>query len=153
AEYLTKASEDFGANLLQRASEFADLLDNSKLATASMMKVKAQNLLSPATVKPEEVKDVIASFNRRRSSQIVFSVEDLSGADQVFVQTVVGRAKSALESAELPDLRIRSLDEYRKSPNDDPIVKGFSPDGKSSTVQFVVQITSHEAQRKPSDRV
>jgi hypothetical protein len=115
--------------------------------------VKAQNLLSSATVKPEEIKDVISSFNRRRSSQILFSVEDLAGSDPAFVQTVITNAKSALESSELPDLRIRSLDEYRKSPNEDPIVKGLSPDGKSSTVQFIVQIASHEAQRKPSEKV
>jgi len=69
------------------------------------------------------------------------------------VQTVVVRARSALESAELPDLHIRSLDEYLKSPNEDPIVKGLSPDGKSATVQFIVQITNHEAQRKPSEKV
>src|SRR5262249_8622263 len=133
--------------------EFESLLDYSRLGTASMMRVKAQNLLSSATVKPEEIKDVIASFNRRRSSQILYSVEDLAGSDAAFVQTVLSRAQSALESAELPDLRIRSLDEYRKSPNEDPIVKGLTPDSKSSTVQFVVQITNHEAQRKPSEKI
>jgi hypothetical protein len=153
AENLTRATEDFGANLLQRATELENLLDYSKLGTAAVMKIKAQNLLTAATIKPEEVKDVVASFNRRRTSQMLFSVEDLAGAEPVFVQTVVGRTRSALESAELPDLRIRSLDDYRKSPGEDPIVKGFTPDGKSSTVQFVVQINNHEAIRKPSEKV
>lgn len=153
AEHLTRTTEDFGANLLQRATDLENLLDYSKLATAAVMKVKAQNLLSPVTVKPEEIKDVVASFNRRRSSQVLFSVEDLAGADPVFVQTVQGRTRSALEGAELADLRIRSLDDYRKSPNEDPIVKGFTPDGKSSTVQFVVQITNHEALRKPTEKI
>src|SRR5262249_42451753 len=64
-----------------------------------------------------------------------------------------GRTRSALEGAELPDLHIRSLDEYRKSPNEDPIVKGLTPDGKSSTVQFVVQIVNYEALRKPSETI
>src|SRR5262249_12640613 len=40
-----------------------------------------------------------------------------------------------------------------KSPSEDPIVKGLSPDGKSSTVQFVVEIRNYEAQRKPGDKV
>jgi hypothetical protein len=98
------------------------------------------------------VKDVVSSFTRRRTSQVLFSVEDLAGADPVFVQTATVRARSALESAELPDLRIRSWEDYRKSPAEDPIVKGLTPDSKSSTVQFVVQITNHEALRKPAQK-
>ena len=44
------------------AADLENFLDYSKLATAAMMKVKAQNLLSSVTVKPEEIKDVMIKY-------------------------------------------------------------------------------------------
>jgi hypothetical protein len=149
---LEEASANFGSNLLERASELENVPDYSRIATAFLMKLCAKQLLREGIVKTEELKDAVTIFNRKRASQILFSVEDLVGAPSVFRQTVEVRTKNVLEDLGLPDLRVRSLDDYRKSPNEDPQFEDLRPDGKSSTVLLTVAIAKHESERKKSEQ-
>ena len=151
AKFGSEPGVNFGANLLLKATEFEGITDYTRIGTAAIMKVKAQQLL--ATVRQEEVKDVFSYFNRRRKAQFLISVENLSSAPDSFVVPVKARSRSAIESAELPDLAVRDLEEYRKSPDEDPVVKGLTPDGKSSTALLTVSVNRYESSRKIVDKV
>jgi hypothetical protein len=154
SKFGSEPSVNFGANLLLKAAELEVVSDYSRIGTAAIMKVKAQQLLSSVrqeeakTVRQEEVKDVFGYFNRRRRTQLLISVENLSSEGDGFVVPVKARTRNALESAELPDLAIRDLEEYRKTPDEDPVVKGLTADGKSSTGLLTVSINKYEVTRK-----
>jgi len=152
SRYSKAATENFGANSLQRASELASIVDYSRIASALVTKLNAQRLLPPGTVRLEELKDIASTFNRKRTSQLVFSVQDLSGgASTKFLQAVRDLSRSTLDNLGLPDLKVRSLDDYLKSPNEDPQFQDLRPDGKSSTVLLKLDITKYETERKPSE--
>jgi hypothetical protein len=150
AKFGSEPSLNYGANLLQKAAEWES--DYSRIGSAAIMKVKAQQLLS-TPLKQEEVKDVFGYFNRRRKTQLLLSMENLSSEGDGFVAPVKARTRNAVEAAELPDLAVRDLEDYRKSPDEDPVVKGLSADGKSSTALLTVSINKYEATRKIVSKV
>lgn len=146
ATFGSQPSLNFGANLLVKAAEWES--NYSRIGSAAIMKVKAQQLLPSDTLKQEEVKDVFGYFNRRRKTQLLISVENLSSEGEGFVAPVKARTRSAVESSELPDLAVRDLEDYRKTPDEDPVVKGLTADGKSSTALLTVSINKYESTRK-----
>lgn len=150
--YLPTASENFGANLLQRASELERVLDYSRIATAYIMKLKAEELMPPGTVKSEELRSVAAIFNRKRASQIVLAVENLSAASPTFADTVEVRARNTIDNLELPDLRVRAPDDYQRTLNEDPQFQDLRPNGYSSTALLTIGITKYESERRTSEK-
>jgi hypothetical protein len=151
SKFGSEPSVNFAANLLLKSADLEAVTDYSRIGSAAIMKVKAQQLL--ATVKPEELKDIFGYFDRRRRSQLVITTENLATKEaETFVSSVTNRSRSAVESAELPDLAIRDLESYRRSPDDDPVVKGLSPDGRSSTALLTASITGYESTRTIVDK-
>jgi tetratricopeptide (TPR) repeat protein len=149
AKYLGPVSENFGANALLKANELENIVDYSKIATAYAMKLSAKQRLPEGTVKTDDLKSIAAAFNRKRVSQLLLSVENLStGTAAPFVQTIQSRAKNTLDVLGLPDLRIRTLEEFQRTPNEDAQFQELRPDGKSRNVQLTIAVSRYEAERQ-----
>jgi outer membrane protein assembly factor BamD (BamD/ComL family) len=150
-KFLPAAERDFAANALIRAKELTEILDYSRIGTAYALKLTAQQLM-PQAVRQEELKDLLTIFARKRASQLVFSVEDLSTSSPEFIQTVRNRARNRMDSFAYPDLRIRTVDDYLKSPNEDAQFQDLRPDGKSSTAELRIAVTKWESVRNSSEK-
>jgi hypothetical protein len=151
SKFGSEPSVNFAANLLLRSADLEAIPDYSRIGSAAIMKVKAQQLL--ATVKPEELKDIFTYFDRRRRTQLLIATENLATREaDSFVASVTSRSRSAVESTELPDLAVRDLESYRKSPDEDPVAKGLTADGRSSTAVLTASISGYEAGRTIVDK-
>ncbi len=152
AKFLGPASENFGANALLKANELENIVDYSRIATAYVMKLNAKQRLPEGMVKQDDLKSIAAAFNRKRISQLLLLVENLSNASATaFGQTVQARARHTLDSLSLPDMRIRTLEEYQRTPNDDSQFQDLRPDGKSRNVQLSIGVSRYEAVREAGD--
>ncbi len=147
---IATASENFGANSLQKGNDLEQIVDYSRIGTAYVMKLNAQQRLPAGTVKPEDLKNVASAFNRKRSAQLLVSIDNLSAADATFMQTLQVRSANVLESLRL-DLHIRSLEDYRKATNEDPQFQDLRPDGKSRTVLLRVGVVRYRSERISSE--
>jgi hypothetical protein len=152
AKYLPQASELLGANSLQRSVELEGIVDYSRIATASALRVNAQQRMPAGTVKAEELKNLMAIFSRKRASQILVEVDNLCAASPTFVQALEARTKNTLDSSGLPDLKIRTVEEYQKSPNEDTQFQEQRPDGKSATTQLTIGAFKYLSERHSSDK-
>ncbi len=151
-KYSQTVGQNFGANCLLKAAELEAIVDYSRIATAVVLKLDAQRLMPAETVKPEELKTVAVAFNRKRKSQLLLSVDNLSAAPASFTQAVEVRSRNKLENLALPDLRIRTPEDYQKMPNEDPQFQDLRPDGKSATAQLTISIARHESERQSSEK-
>ncbi len=145
------AAERLGSFSLQKAMSLTEFGDPTFIATAFVLLLNAQSRLGPAIVLPSQVKDAGSLFNRKRASQLVLSVEDLTGAPRTFSDAVSARLQHVSESLGLPDLRIRSREGYRGSPDEDPEFQDFRPDGKSRTALLTVGVRKHLSERWSSE--
>ncbi len=145
------AAERLGSFSLQKAMSLTEFGDPTSIATAFVLLLNAQSRLGPAIVLPSQVKDAGSLFNRKRASQLVLSVEDLTGAPRTFSDAVSARLQHVSESLGLPDLRIRTRDGYRGSPDEDPEFQDFRPDGKSRTALLTVGVRKHLSERWSSE--
>jgi thioredoxin-like negative regulator of GroEL len=152
SKHFPQASELFGANSLQRSSELEAIVDYSRIATALVLRLNAQRLMPSGTVKTEELKNLAAVFNRKRSSQILIAVDNLCAASNSFIQTLQARTKNTLESISLPDIKIRTVEEYQKSPNEDTQFQELRPDGKSATIQMTIGASKYLSERRSSEK-
>ena len=141
------AAERFGSCSLQKAMTLTEFGDPAFIGTAFLLLLGAQSRLGPDIVLPSQVKDAGSLFNRKRASQLVLSVEDLTGAPPTFVDAVSARLQHMAESLGLPDLRIRTKESYRESPDEDPEFQDFRPDGKPPTALLTVGIQKHLSER------
>ena len=141
------AAENFGSSSLQRSMALTELGDPAFIGTAFLLLLSAESRLGPAIVLPSQVKDAGSLFNRKRASQLVLSVEDLTGTPRTFVDAVAARLQHTSESLGLPDLRIRTKENYQLSTDEDPEFQDFRPDGKSPTALLTVGIRKHLSER------
>jgi hypothetical protein len=152
AKYFPQASELFGANSLQRSSELEAIVDYSRIATALVLRLNAQQWMPAGTVKTEELKNLAAVFNRKRASQILLTVDNLCAASNSFIQTLQARTKNTLENVGLPDIKIRTVEEYQKFPNEDTQFQELRPDGKSATIQLTIGASKYLSERHSSEK-
>ena len=145
------AAENFGSSSLQRSMALTELGDPAFIGTAFLLLLSAESRLGPAIVLPSQVKDAGSLFNRKRASQLVLSVEDLTGTPRTFVDAVAARLQHTSESLGLPDLRIRTKENYQLSTDEDPEFQDFRPDGKSPTALLTVGIRKHLSERWSSE--
>ena len=145
------AAERLGSCSLQKAMTLTEFGDPTFIGTAFLLLLSAQSRLGPAIVLPSQVKDAGSLFNRKRASQLVLSVEDLTGTPRTFVDAVSARLQHRAESLGLPDLRIRTKQSYQGSPDEDPEFQDFRPDGKSPTALLTVGIRKHLSERWSSE--
>lgn len=150
-KYLPQAKELFGANSLQRSAELEAIVDYSRIATALALRLNAQKLMPQGTVKAEELKNLAAIFNRKRASQILIAVDNLCAASDSFIQTLYARTKNVLENLGLPDLKIRTIEEYKISPDEDTQFQDLRPDRKSATVQLTIGAAKYLSERRSSE--
>jgi tetratricopeptide (TPR) repeat protein len=154
AKYLKPASENFGAAALVKANELAEIVDYSRIATAYVMKLNAKLRLPEGTVQAEDLKSIAVGFNRKRVSQLLLSIDNLTTSNVNFVQTLQTRAKHAMESQQtLPDLKLRDLIEFQKDPKDDAQFQDLKPDGKSRNVQLILGVAKYESVRESGEPV
>ncbi len=151
-KYLPQASELLGANSLQRSVELEGIVDYSRVATAAALRMSAQQRMPAGTVKAEELKNLTAVFNRKRTSQVLLAVDNLCAASTAFIQTLQARTRYTLENLGLPDVRIRTIEDYQKSPNEDTQFQEQRPDGKSPTVQLLIGASRYLSERHSSDK-
>ena len=145
------AAERLGSSSLHKAMTLTEFGDPALIGTAFVLLLSAQSRLGPAVVLPSQVKDAGSLFNRKRASQLILSVEDLTGAPRTFADAVSARLQHTAESLGLPDLRIRSKESYRGSPDEDPEFQDFRPDGKSPTALLTVGVRKHLSERWSSE--
>ena len=145
------AAESFGSSSLQRAMNLTEFGDPAFIGTAFILLLSAESRLGPAIVLPSQVKDAGSLFNRKRASQLVLSVEDLTGTPRSFADAVSARLQHTAESLGLPDLRIRTKTSYQGSPDEDPEFQDFRPDRKSPTALLTVGIRKHLSERWSSE--
>ena len=145
------AAENFGSSSLQRAMALTEFGDPAFVGTAFILLLSAESRLGPAIVLPSQLKDAGSLFNRKRASQLVLSVEDLTGTPRTFADAVSARLQYTSESLGLPDLRIRPKASYQGSPDEDPEFQDFRPDGKSPTALLTVGIRKHLSERWSSE--
>ncbi len=119
------------------------------MATAYVMLLNAQMRLSSNTVPLASLKSAASDFNRKRASQLLISVENLTAAPESFRDAVAALSSHTVENFALPDLRVRGLDQYYQSPDEDPEFQDLLPDGKSSTCLLRIGISKHLSERWP----
>jgi len=146
-DYRTRILGDFSANSVERALFLESLEDYSRVATAYVLRLNAKLALDQSLVMPEELKRAAGSFNRKRASQLVIAVENLSGASQTFLDLVSARVASSLERLALPDLRVRTRDQYMAAPDEDPQFQDLRPARKSATSLLSIGVSAYEAER------
>jgi len=146
---LEKAKQVFVPNSVQYAQKLVDIKDLSRIATATILKYDVQRMM-PDLVPQEELKSAMGNFNRKRISQLVVSVEDLASASPDFTRSIQALTRNIMDKQGLRDLRIRSKDDYEKSPNDDLQYQYLLPDGKSYTATLTVNIRGYEFRRSPT---
>jgi len=144
-----KAKQVFVLNSAEYAQKLAEIKDLSRIATATVLKYDIQTLM-PDLISQEEMKGAMGNFNRKRVSQLVLSVEDLVLAAPDFTKTIQALTRSSIEKQGLRDLRLRSKDDYEKSPNDDLQFQYLLPDGKSYNAVLTVNITKYDFRQIPT---
>jgi len=150
--YVDSASMGFATNAAQRAQEYAADPGLSRIATATVLKFGVRQHI-PELFSPEDMKDVMGKFNRKRIAQLVLSVENVgSGATEGFTRNIQARAESIIDKLSLKDLRLRDKDDYERDPRDDLQFQSLRPDGKSYTALMTVNITKCDWRRKSVDR-
>ncbi len=146
--FLSEAQQNFATNATPYAQKLAEIKDLSRIATATILKYEIQRLI-PDLMPPEELKGAMVNFNRKRICQLVLSVEDLAAATTDFTQSIQARTRSIIEKQSLRDLRLRSREDYERSPNDDLQFQYFLPDGKSYTAMLTVNVTKYQFRKSP----
>ena len=150
------ARQNFVASLMVRGGKLLALAeeqyDYSRIAEASALYVNAEQL-EPGVVNETDLKKVLSIFNRKRLSQLVIDVENLSAASVGgFTDTVAARTRSKVENMGMPDLRIRTKEEYEMEPGTDPEFQDLRPDGKSGTALLTIDLMKHESVRRSSEK-
>jgi hypothetical protein len=80
------------------------------------------------------------------------NVENLSTAAASNGELLLRRVRSVVGKLGLPDLRMRTLDEYSKNAEEDPQFKDNRPDGKSPTVLLTVELSNFDAESSGDDK-
>lgn len=138
---------------LQRAGEYESLADNSRIGIAYAYYLAAQQTNPGGEFAlGAKMRETNGVFSRKRAVQILINVENVSPAPPDFAKVVAGRVRRGIEKLSLPDVKLRSLDEYQKNPAEDPQFVENRPDGKSPTVLFTVDLTNYESETTGSDK-
>lgn len=148
---MNEARSAFGTAALTRALELEVPGDFSRVASALALKINAGRLLGEGVVPEEELKTTAHGFHRKRAAQLILSVENLAGAPGDFESLVMLRTRHAIEGLGLPDLRMRTREEYLASPDEDPQFQDLRPDNTSLTAILSVSIDRYEAERWTSE--
>jgi tetratricopeptide (TPR) repeat protein len=146
-----EAPRNFAENCIERALTLEQIPDYSRIATAYALRLNAGLQITETLFLPEEIKRVADAFNRKRASQLVISVENLSGATPTFTELVQARVFNTVEKQALPDLRIRQRQQYYSAPDEDPQFQDLRPDGKSATALLTVGISAYQSERWSSE--
>lgn len=136
----------------QKAGQYEQITDGSRAATAFINYLNAQLTNQgefPFAAKLRETKNI---FDRKRSEQLLLNVENLSTASAAIGDLLLKRVRAVLGKLGLPDLRLRTLDDYSKNMDDDPLFKDYRPDGKSPTAQLTVELSSFDAESSGDDK-
>jgi hypothetical protein len=151
AKEWAEASGNFAENCIERALTLEQIPDYSRIATAYVLRLNAGLQMTEQLFLPEEIKRVADGFNRKRASQLLINVENLSGASSAFTELVQARIVNTIEKQALPDLRVRQRQQYYSSPDEDPQFQDFRPDGKSATALLTVGVSAYESERWSSE--
>lgn len=156
---LTDATRKIRGNLWddynQEANDYQSWSTNSGIGLAYLYYLNAQQMNpdptseSPFAASFSEVRDL---FVRKRTMLVVVSVVNLIPGSSSFSEVVGHRVRAAIEELGLPDLKVLSLDDYKKNPSEDPLFQKDHPDGKSRVVVFDVEVTSYESESTGNDK-
>jgi len=153
AEELRTVRLTLNSLYIQKAGQYELVTDGSRTAITFIHYLNAQQTNQgtefPFAAKLRETKN---AFDRKRSEQLLLNVENLSSAAASNGELLLRRVRSVLGKLGLPDLRLRTLDEYSKNAEEDPQFKDNRPDGKSPTVQLTVELANFEAESSGDDK-
>lgn len=138
---------------LQKAAEYEAVADNSRIATAYAYYLSAQQTNPGGEFAfAAKVRETGSVFSRKRAVQLVVSVDNLSPAPPSVAEVLSRRVRSVIQKLGLPDLKLRSPDEYQKNPAEDPQFVENRPDGKSPTAQFTLELSNYESETFGGDK-
>ncbi len=138
---------------LQKAGEYLTVADNSRVGMAYAYWVSAQQT-NPGGEFPfsAKLREAYSIFQRKRAVQVLVNVENLSPTPANFSDALSRRVRAAMEKLGLPDLRLRTPQEYEKDRMEDPQFVENKPDGKSPTAQFTVSLTDYDSGKTGEDK-
>lgn len=138
---------------IQKASDFQAIADNSRIGLSYLYFVNGQQS-NPAGefAFAARLREAGSLFARKRAMQVVINVENLSPASPNFADVVARRVKAMIDKMGLPDLKLRSLEEYQKNPAEDPQFIENRPDGKSPTAVLNVALLNYESESTGLDK-
>lgn len=146
-EKMPGAARNYGYSAWEEADKLSQRADMSRVATSYALMLSARERLEPGTIRTDRVKELANGFNRKRAAQVVVSIENLCAASEKFQDAIQSRAMSIIEKLGLPDLRVRTLQDYMRAPDEDTQFQEFRPDGKSYTALLIIQIHRYGAER------
>jgi hypothetical protein len=140
-------------NYLNKAREYLAIADNSRVGTAYLYFQNAQRVNpSPDFAFSARMRDAENLFKLKRSMQIVINVQNLLSSAPAFSSLLTTRIEAAIETMGVADLKIRTLDDYQKSPDEDPQFIENRPDHKSGTAQFIASIEAYDSETLGNDK-
>lgn len=137
---------------LQKAGEYEAVADNSRIALAYAYYMNAQQTNPKEFAFAAKMREVSGVFARKRTVQLLLNVENLSPAPPSVADVMLRRVRAAIGKVGLPDLKVRTLEEYQKNSAEDPQFVENRPDGKSPTALFTVGLTNYESETAGGDK-
>ena len=138
---------------IQKASDYQAVADNSRIGLSHLYFANAQQS-NPAGefAFAAKLREAGGLFARKRTIQVVVNVENLSPAAPSFAEVVSRRVRAMIDKMGLPDLKLRTLEEYQKNPAEDPQFVENRPDGKSPTAVLNVALLNYESESTGMDK-
>lgn len=125
--------------------------DGSSAATEYTLLMSIKSRDDSNQVNQQQLSDIAALFNRKRSSQVVIDVSNESPAPAQFGNALRARAVSVIDKLELPDLRVRRRDEYDANPQYDAIFGDQRVDGKRAAAFLTIHIEKYFSERNAEE--
>lgn len=138
---------------IQKAGDYQAVADNSRIGLSYLYYLNAQ-MTNPGGefAFGARLREAASTFARKRTVQVLVNVDNLSPAPSNFADVVTKRVRSVIEKLSLPDLKLRTVDDYQKNTGEDPQFVELRPDGKSPTVLVLATINNHESENTGGDK-
>jgi hypothetical protein len=130
---------------LEQANSYEAVTDGTRAALTYASYVNARETAPPGEFAfASKLRETAAIFNKKRGVQILLNVSNLSPGPATLSEKFSRRVRTVIERFGLPDIRVRTVDEYAKSSEEDPQFQENRPNGKSPTAVLTVDIHNYD---------
>lgn len=153
AERLPEMGRVYGTDAWVQAGALYRLEDKSRVATAYALLLGARDHLGNELIRSEQILDAARDFNKKRAVQVIVSVDNSCAAPAAFIDAIRTRAISSIEKLGIPDVWVRTREEYNAAPREDTQYQGLRPDGKSYLALLNIEVLRHQSEVKRTESV